>query len=380
MTEVPSGSRLLARVDARGVVVEVQDRLYLRLDAAGRWIAFGEGRAMFRRTVDGRVLRPVGTGFEALTDAQTETVDGWVVRRAGELAEALDGIDATRLTLDGDRAALERALARAACGDVERPAETRRRYDAAYPEPVPILPPHRYRDLVVMPATGCPNHNCAFCAFYRDRPFRVLDDAAFADHLTAVQDLFGEALAERDGIFLGSASALTIPDEVLVRRLGAVVEAFGAPRRGIASFYDPDRGRPRAAADWARLGDAGLVESTLGLETGLPALRAAQGKSDDVERVVSVAAAQKAGGLSLSVTVLVGLGGEGEADAHRRATVELLGRMPLGAGDRVYLSPLAGDLPAKRLPEELGRWREALAGATPARVGDYRIERFAWFA
>lgn len=362
------------------MVVEVQDRLYLRLDAAGRWIAFGEGRAMFRRTVDGRVLRPVGTGFEALTDAQTETVDGWVVRRAGELAEALDGIDATRLTLDGDRAALERALARAACGDVERPAETRRRYDAAYPEPVPILPPHRYRDLVVMPATGCPNHNCAFCAFYRDRPFRVLDDAAFADHLTAVQDLFGEALAERDGIFLGSASALTIPDEVLVRRLGAVVEAFGAPRRGIASFYDPDRGRPRAAADWARLGDAGLVESTLGLETGLPALRAAQGKSDDVERVVSVAAAQKAGGLSLSVTVLVGLGGEGEADAHRRATVELLGRMPLGAGDRVYLSPLAGDLPAKRLPEELGRWREALAGATPARVGDYRIERFAWFA
>lgn len=380
MTHAPSGSRLLARVDARGAVVEVQDRLYLRLDAAGRWIAFGEGEAMFRRTVDGRVLRPVGAGFETLTDAQAETVDGWVVRRAGELAEALDGIGAARLTLDGDRAALERALARAACGEKERPAETRRRYDAAYPEPVPILPPHRYRDLVVMPATGCPNHRCAFCAFYRYRPFRVLDDAEFAEHLEAVRDLFGEALAERDGIFLGSASALTIPDEVLVRRLGAVVDAFGAPRRGIASFHDPDRGRSRTVADWARLGEAGLVEATLGLETGLGALRAAQGKSDDVERVVSVADALKGGGLALSVTVLVGLGGEAAADDHRRATTELLGRMPLAGGDRIYLSPLAGGLAPERLAEEVERWRGALAGRTAARVGDYRIERFAWFA
>jgi radical SAM superfamily enzyme YgiQ (UPF0313 family) len=372
--------RILARADARGVVVEVEDRLYLRLDAAGRWIAFGEGGALFRRAVDGRVLRPRRAGFETLTEAETEAVDLHVVRRAGEVAEALADADASDLEIAGDGTALRAALARAACGAAERPAESRRRYAAAYPEAVPILPPHRYRDLVVLPATGCPNHQCVFCAFYRDRPFRVLDDAAFDAHLGAVRDLFAEALVDRDGIFLGSASALTIPDDVLVRRLRAVRAAFGAPRRGIASFHDPDRGRRRSPADWARLVQEGLVEATLGLETGLPALRRAQGKSADVARVVGTAADQKAGGLTLSVTVLVGLGGASQADAHRVATVEALARMPLTPADRVYLSPLAGGQAPRTEEGELARWREALAACSPARVGDYRVERFAWFA
>ncbi len=381
MSDAPdSRPRILARADERGVVVEVEDRLYLRLDAAGRWIAFGEGGAMFRRAVDGRVLRPGAEGFETLSDAEADAVDGWVVRRAGEVVEALAAVPAGDLVLEGRADALHDALARAACGAVERPADTRRRYDAAYPEPVPILPPHRYRDLVVQPATGCPNHACAFCAFYRDRPFRVLDDEAFAAHLEAVRDLFREALAERDGIFLGSASALSIPDDVLVRRLVAVRDAFGVPRRGVASFHDPDRGRLRTPADWARLVAEGLVEATLGLETGLADLRREQGKSADVDRVVSTAAGLKEGGMAVSVTVLVGLGGEERADAHRRATVATLARMPLERADRIYLSPLAGALPAERLREEVDRWRRALADCSGARVGDYRIERFAWFA
>jgi len=363
-------------VSERGVVVEVEDRLYLRLDAEGRWIAFGEGGALFRRAVDGRVLRPLGGGFETLTEAQAASVDAWVVRRAGEVLEALHAAGEEGGRVLGERAELERRLRDAACG---READARA-FAAAYPEPVPILPPHRYRDVVVLPATGCPNHSCAFCAFYRDHPFRILALDAFRAHLEAVRDLFGAALVDRDGIFLGSASALTIPDAPLVERLREVRAVLGLPRRGIASFLDPDRGRVRTAADWAALREEGLVEATLGLETGLGPLRAEQGKSADVERVVDTVRAQKEGGLAVSLTVLVGLGGDEQAEAHRRATVDALARMPLARGDRVYLSPLSGGLPAAGREEELAVWRAALKGRVGAAVGEYRIERFAFLA
>lgn len=118
----------------------------------------------------------------------------------------------------------------------------------------------------------------------------------------------------------------------------------------------------------------------MGLETGLAALRREQGKSGDLDRFVSTVAEQKKGGMAVSVTVLVGLGGPARADEHRTATVDVVARMPLEGTDRVYLSPLAGSFPLDRMEEDLAGWRAALAERTAARVGDYRIERFAWFA
>jgi hypothetical protein len=394
---VPTGPSIAARVSERGAVIEVRGGLYLRLDAAGRWTAFGEGGVLFRRTVEGGVVRPRGTGIETLTDAEAASVESWVVRRAGEVLELLAETPASDVALIGAYDHLRAGLERAACARARRADEADRReaFAAAYPEPVPILPPHRYRDLVVLPATGCPNHRCAFCAFYRDRPFRLLDDAAFRAHLQAVRVLFGAALADRDGIFLGSASALSIPDRLLARRLGEVIRAFGVPRRGIAAFHDPDRTPARDVRDWAALVDAGLTEATLGLETGEPTLRRAVGKSGDLDRFACAVADQKAGGLRVSLTVLVDLGGAEAAETHREATVHFLARLPLTPADRVYLSPLvsvpgpaagagpsAGPhpvLPAGPHPA-LPAWRAALAAATAARVGEYRIERFAFLA
>jgi len=372
---------LAARVSDRATVVEVPDRLYLRVDAEGRWTAFAEGGVLFRRTVDGLVLRPRGRGFETCTDAEADSVHGWVVRRAGELIEALAESDPSDVGILGDEATLLARLRRTACSPVGAdPRTARAEFARAYPEPVPILPPHRYRDLVVLPATGCPNHRCGFCAFYRDRPFRVLDRDAFRAHLDAVQRLFGAALYERDGVFLGSASALSIPDPALAERLDDIAHRLGRPRRGIASFHDPDRSPRRRARDWAELVAAGLVEATLGLETGLPSLRRAAGKSDDLVRFEATVEEQKAGGLRLSVTLLVGLGGPDAARMHRLRTIERVARLALGTEDYVYLSPLQGTGSRPWLAEELARWRSDLPPSTKARVGEYRIDRFAWFA
>ncbi len=91
----------------------------------------------------------------------------------------------------------------------------------------------------------------------------------------------------------------------------------------------------------------------------------------------------------MSLTVLVGLGGAEAAETHREATVRFLARLPLTPADRVYLSPSS---PRRRRHRSRERdrgpghpppsrpWRAALATATAARVGEYRIERFAFLA
>ena len=110
-----SRAPIVARLSDRATVIEVHDQLYLRLDAEGRWTAFGEGGALFRRTVDGRVVRPVGSGFESCSPAEADTVDDWVARRAGELMEALTESRDADVEWLGDREGLLDRLKHAAC-------------------------------------------------------------------------------------------------------------------------------------------------------------------------------------------------------------------------------------------------------------------------
>ncbi len=300
---VPPGPSIAARVSERGVVVEVRDGLYLRLDAAGRWTAFGEGGVLFRRTVEGGVVRPRGTGIETLTDAEAACVEAWVVRRAGEVLELLAEALAARGRGGGaDRRTRATPGRPRASGVREHPArdgaERREAFAAAYPEPVPILPPHRYRDLVVLPATGARITAARSVPSIGTGPSASSTMPAFQAHLEAVRELFGAALADREGIFLGSASALSIPDPTPRAAAGG-----GHPR--VRCAPSGDRRLPRSGSnarsgrgDWAALVDAGLTEATLGLETGRSRPPARRGKERRSGSLRGAVADQKAGGLA----------------------------------------------------------------------------------
>ena len=123
-----------------------------------------------------------------------------------------------------------------------------------------------------------------------------------------------------------------------------------------------------------------ILKPICGLEKGLASLREEVGKSGNLDRFAASVADLKAAGLGVSLTVLVGLGGADRASAHREATTTFVERLPLDVKDRVYLSPLGGrrGAAAEHRTADLTAWRGALAGRTGARLGEYRIERFAF--
>ncbi len=206
---------------------------------------------------------------------------------------------------------------------------------------VPVLPPDQYGAAYLQPAPGCPAPGCSFCTLYEDRPFRILDPAEFERHLEDVLAFLGPDAARRSSVFFGDANAAAIPRAALEPMLRAATAAF--PGRRVHAFTDARLARRARVEDLAALREAGLERLTLGLETGHPPLYAFLAKPGTLEEARRTVAIVKEAGLSIGLSILVGIGGLGYEGSHVSDTLGFLGTLPLGPGDYVYLSPLRPD-------------------------------------
>ncbi len=231
------------------------------------------------------------------------------------------------------------------------------RFDAIY-KPVSILPPDQYLALVVQATEGCSYNECTFCTFYRDRPFRIKRDAEFRDHVNQVKAFFGRGAAMRKRLFLADANAVIIPQHRLDPLLQIANESFSIlPRMqsadeqsswrkenpfhfdGIYAFISAPDALNKRAADFADMRARNVHRLYVGLESGHDPLRTflrKQGQADDVQAAVETI---KAGGLSVGLIFMVGIGGERFRQVHFEDTIRLIKQMPLGEGDLLYVSP-----------------------------------------
>lgn len=236
--------------------------------------------------------------------------------------------------------------------NVDNLLEEAARFRAAY-EPIGILPPDQYRALVLQATIGCTWNRCAFCSFYQDRPFRARGPQAFREHASRVAALLGRAAVLRDRIFLADGDALTLSNERLRPIFAAAREVF--PDRPLAGFVEAHAGGRKPAGDWEELRELGLQRICLGLESGHEPLLRLLNKPASAAEAGQVVGDLKAAGLSVAVVLLCGAGGERYAGPHVDDSLDLLRRLPLGAGDIVYLSPFVlhgGSEYARRLQEQ----------------------------
>lgn len=204
-------------------------------------------------------------------------------------------------------------------------------------KPISILPPDQYLAIVLQATEGCTWNRCTFCNFYQDRPFRAKSEQEFAQHVAAVTDFFGRGVFMRKGIFLADGNALALSQ----RRLEPIFELARQtfPGQSIYSFIDLYTGERRAVEDWKRLVALGLERVYIGMETGLDELLHFLNKPGSGDELVQFVHDLKAAGVLVGLIVMVGVGGVEFQEAHAKATLDVIGRMPLGQGDLVYLSP-----------------------------------------
>jgi len=297
-------------------------------DLAGRLIGAFAGGVNYRRGLDNRVLSkwrgPDGARqrrWLSAEEARAFLVDAY--RLADQVAAAIG--DPRLAVLRGwDWAALQ--------ADAHRFAEVYR--------PVSILPPDQYLALVLQATEGCSYNQCAFCDFYRDRPFRVKSADDLRAHIAAAREFFGPAIGLRKSLFLADANALVAPLPRLRAWLDVIAEerilAAGA---GIYSFIDAFAVQRKTRDEWVELGARGLRRVYIGMETGDDGLLRWLRKPGTVADVIEAVTLLKDAGIAASVIIMTGIGGERYAEAHVCGTIAALNAMPLGAGDIVYFSP-----------------------------------------
>ncbi|MBI5305938.1 MAG: radical SAM protein [Chloroflexi bacterium] len=362
------GQRLIVNARREAITLMVNDDLTLTYDHEGRLVgAWMDGRN-YRRSLDNRVIEkqegpqpglsyrvrrelPEADARELLTRvyALTEQYRGWLADPASRV---------TNNSSPTDGALARDALDRIIANGTARLERDRDIFHVIY-KPITILPPDQYLALVLQATEGCSYNHCAFCSFYRDRKFRVKTLAEFKHHVRDVRAFFGGALSLRKTIFLADANALIIPREQLVPIFDSINADFEIHPRGldyealkaweverpihfegIYSFIDAFTTRRKTAREYTELAERGLRRVYIGMETGDEDLLRFLGKPNSPYEVVQLAHHLKAGGVAVSVIILVGAGGDKYADQHVQHTIDLVNAMPLDASDLIYFSEL----------------------------------------
>jgi len=156
----------------------IHDRLTVAADAGGRLYSFFADGVMYRRALDGRVLRKWRWSGRRrsgwLTPAESTAIADEAAAFLALIRARLDEPAWQWTGAAPDAAGLERLkrlLDRGAGYDGAAAAIDAAAFGRVY-APIGILPPDHYLSLVLQATEGCSFNTCAFCNLYPP-PFRV---------------------------------------------------------------------------------------------------------------------------------------------------------------------------------------------------------------
>ena len=183
-------------------------------------------------------------------------------------------------------------------------------------------PPSEADSLILQVTVGCSYHRCTFCGAYQGKSFRVKSFEEVKEDIEEVSS-YGSRIGK---VFLADGDALIIPQKGLVRILTFLREKLkGLERVGIyANAKDILR---KDVEELKELRELGLGILYLGLESGNPEVLKRIKKNATIDQMVRAARRVKESRILLSVTVLLGIGGVENSQAHAEDTGEVLSQM-----------------------------------------------------
>jgi radical SAM superfamily enzyme YgiQ (UPF0313 family) len=185
-------------------------------------------------------------------------------------------------------------------------------------EGIVIRPPSEADSLILQVSLGCSNNKCTFCPTYKGRRFRIKDLAQIKQE---VDEMAGYGPFRR--VFLADGDALIIPQLKLMAIFDYLNQKITGLRR-VGIYGNAKSILRKSVEELKELRDRKLGIVYLGVETGDPALLEKIRKGATYDQLVEAGRRVKEAGISLSVTVLLGLAGAGDGQKHALATARIL--------------------------------------------------------
>jgi len=181
-----------------------------------------------------------------------------------------------------------------------------------------IRPPSEAYSLLLQVTVGCSHNKCTFCGAYRQKKFKIKS----LDQIK--KDLHEASYYENvDRVFLCDGDALIIPQPRLEEILKLINANLPNVNR-IGSYANAKSILRKSVDELKKLKDLGLKIIYLGVETGNAELLQKIHKGVTYEQMVEAGRRVKEAGITLSVTVLLGLGGIEKSIEHAIDTAKIL--------------------------------------------------------
>lgn len=182
-----------------------------------------------------------------------------------------------------------------------------------------IRPPSEAYSLLLQVTVGCSHNRCTFCPSFKDKRFRIKRIEEIVEDLEYAARRFRRV----DRLFLCDGDALIIPQTRLVGILDAIRTRLPGVGR-IGTYANAKSIRKKSVEELRELKERGLGIVYLGIESGNEEILARIRKGATAARIVEAARRVKEAGITLSVTVLLGIGGMENSMDHARDTARIL--------------------------------------------------------
>ena len=190
-----------------------------------------------------------------------------------------------------------------------------------YVEPV-FRPPSEAESLILPVTDGCSWNRCTFCEMYTapQKAFRARDEAEVVDSIRRTGERYG---AQVRRVFLADGDALVLPTRRLLAYLEAIRTHLPAVHR-VSSYCLARNLTKKSVAELKTLADAGLRLAYLGAESGDDEVLARVNKGETFESTRTALDKLGEAGITRSVMILNGLGGEALSAQHADNSARLI--------------------------------------------------------
>jgi len=181
-----------------------------------------------------------------------------------------------------------------------------------------IRPPSEAGSLLLQVTTGCSHNRCTFCESFKGKRFGIKSLEEIEEDV-----LEAAAYGPIERVFLCDGDALIIPQ----KRLAPILESVNRHIKGverIGIYANAKSALRKTPSELKELRDLGLKIAYLGVETGNEELLKKIRKGVGSRQLVKACHKIKGAGITLSVTVILGIGGKDMSTAHALDTAKIL--------------------------------------------------------
>ena len=206
-----------------------------------------------------------------------------------------------------------------------------------YVEPV-YRPPSEAQSLILPVTDGCSWNRCTFCEMYTapQKAFRARGEDEVLDSIRRTGALYGSQIRR---VFLADGDALVLPTRRLLAILEAIRQHLPAVHR-VSSYCLARNLKKKSVAELIQLREAGLAMAYLGAESGDDEVLAKVSKGETFDTTRDALDKLGAAGITRSVMILNGLGGQQLSAQHADHSARLA-----NATQPEYLSTLVVSFP-----------------------------------